>query len=210
MGSTRFLGSPPWDPFPRGAATSTPVPPSPSPGHRAQTHPCRPPPSAFTESGRRTASSVHEEARPWPCNGGRLLSLLGSVPVSHARIVSPPKEASPSVSPSSLSSASSSPASSAGSALGGSPPPQVSTPQRPAQAGARAASTPPTSTLSASRAPHAQGQGPLPSPFQRSSPAASQPPRPHPHPHPGIATGLLTQQALRGVAPGLSCGAQRC
>uniref|UniRef100_G1P055 BMERB domain-containing protein n=1 Tax=Myotis lucifugus TaxID=59463 RepID=G1P055_MYOLU len=40
--------------------------------------------------------------------------------------VSPPREASPSVSPSSLSPASSSPASSSGSALGGSPPPQDS------------------------------------------------------------------------------------
>ncbi|XP_036181310.1 F-actin-monooxygenase MICAL2 isoform X10 [Myotis myotis] len=53
-----------------------------------------------------------------------------SMPVNSARTVSPPREASPSVSPSSLSSASSSPASSSGSvpgsALGGSPPPQVS------------------------------------------------------------------------------------
>uniref|UniRef100_G1Q452 BMERB domain-containing protein n=1 Tax=Myotis lucifugus TaxID=59463 RepID=G1Q452_MYOLU len=50
---------------------------------------------------------------------------------NNTRTVSPPREASPSVSPSSLSPASSSPASSSGSALGGSPPPQVSTPQCP-------------------------------------------------------------------------------
>ncbi|XP_014401376.1 PREDICTED: protein-methionine sulfoxide oxidase MICAL2 isoform X3 [Myotis brandtii] len=53
-----------------------------------------------------------------------------SMPVNSKRTVSPPREASPSVSPSSLSSASSSPAFSSGSvpgsALGGSPPPQVS------------------------------------------------------------------------------------
>ncbi|XP_045049971.2 F-actin-monooxygenase MICAL2 isoform X6 [Desmodus rotundus] len=41
------------------------------------------------------------------------------MPVSHKRTVSPPQEASPSVSPSSLSSASSSPASSSGSVIGG-------------------------------------------------------------------------------------------
>ncbi|XP_059564899.1 F-actin-monooxygenase MICAL2 isoform X6 [Myotis daubentonii] len=53
-----------------------------------------------------------------------------SMPVNSSRTVSPPREATPSVSPSSLSSASSSPVSSSGSvpgsALGGSPPPQVS------------------------------------------------------------------------------------